>query len=57
MQIGAAVLSVIWVGVEALVKASFIRVVSSVMMDADGGSSVWLDVLVISGGTKTEEVG
>jgi hypothetical protein len=35
----AAVFSVI--GVEALVRASFIRVVNSVRMDADGGSSVW----------------
>ncbi|XP_062158677.1 uncharacterized protein LOC133866142 [Alnus glutinosa] len=57
MPIGVAVLSVIWVGVEALVKASFIRVASLVRIDVVEGSLVWLEVLIISGRPEIEELG
>jgi len=54
MPIGAAVFSVM--GFEALVKASFIRVVSSVRISVEGSfSSVGL--LIVSGRPETEELG
>jgi hypothetical protein len=54
MPIGAAVLSVM--GVEALVKASFIRVVSSVRISVEG-SFGWVGLLIVSGRPETEELG